>query len=188
MAGKYYRRDGQVLPDNADSAISDFARANRNGATEKTVVVEKYDKDGDEWIRECQIAVEIDADEANKFFSQNGHLGCEIYFANKNKCAGRTMKDFRIGKRIFKMHASLLDGQDPPHYRHEPDSDEITVVRPASKFEQPGRDLKVRYRYKITTVGKVPRESQHFRDTFISTQDLAYKQCRNLFLFDFRIP
>ena len=140
--------------DNADSVISDFAGANRNGATEKTVVVEKYVKDGNDWVRECQIAVEIDADEANQRLAQNGHLGCEIYFANKNKCAGRTMKDSRIGKRIFKMHASLPDGQNPPHYRHEPDSDEITVVHPASEYKQPGSDLKVMYRCKITTVGK----------------------------------
>ena len=141
--------------ENADPILSDFAGANRKGATEKTVVVEKCVKDGDEWTRECQIAVEIDADEANAGMDHSGHLGCEIYFANKNKCAGKTMKDPRIGRRVFKMHASLPDGQNPPHYRHEPGSEGSVVVYPASEQTNPGSDLKVLYRCRIKTKGHV---------------------------------
>lgn len=110
-------------------------------------------REGVDWIKECQISVEIDADKASTSTGQNGHLGCEIFFVNKKRCIGKTMKDSRAGLRIFKTHAYLPDGLDSPHYRRGPHSEEEAISQPAPRLDQPGSDLTILYRCRLTRTG-----------------------------------
>ena len=139
--------------ENALPIISNFPEDNRHGAVEKTIVFQKTVQDGNNWIRECQLGLEIDADQASTSTGQNGHLGCEIYFAGKDRCVGKTIMDARAGRRVFKMHAYLPDGQNPPHYRHEPGSDDSSITYPPSEIAHAGRDLNAEHRCRITRTG-----------------------------------
>lgn len=139
--------------ENAGPLISNFPEANRRGTVQMTLVLEKTVQDGSQWVRECQLAVEIDADQANANLKQNGHLGCEIYFAGKDKCVGKTMMDARIGRRVFKMHAFLPNGENPPHFRHEPGSDHSSTTYPPSEHAHPGQDLNALHRCRQTRMG-----------------------------------
>ncbi|KAJ8119590.1 hypothetical protein ONZ43_g3492 [Nemania bipapillata] len=138
---------------NAGPMMADFASANRDGCVQKTIVVEKMVQDGSgNWVKECQMAAEVDADPVNPRLEQSGHLGCEIYFANKEACLERPMSEWRAGRRILKVHAFLPDGTNPPHYRHEQGGEEHeTTSHPGSSMHTRGRDLKVLYRCRIVT-------------------------------------
>jgi hypothetical protein len=148
----------EYCKDRAGDMIKSFAAANQGGVVQKTIVVEKIVREGRaKWVKECQVSLEIDADKASTRTGQNGHLGCEVYFANKAQCVGKFMGDWRAGKRIFKMHAYLPRGQDPPHSRHEQDDKEHnTILHEGStwgeerKIKQ-GENWEVLYRCRITT-------------------------------------
>ena len=134
----------------AKPLIIEFEGLNKKGVKEMTLVFEKQVKvPTDSWRKECQISIEIDADEANEKLKQNGHFGCEIYFANEQRCVDKTMDDPRAGIRLFKMHAFLP--RDPPFYRHGPGKEERVVVFPGSELKE--GDQKILYRCKKVTIG-----------------------------------
>ncbi|KAK4203021.1 hypothetical protein QBC40DRAFT_319142 [Triangularia verruculosa] len=135
---------------NVKPLILNFEGLNKKGVKEMGLVFEKQVKVApDTWEKECQISIEIDADKRNEKLKQNGHFGCEIYFANKDRCVGKTMDDPRAGTRLFKMHAFLP--QDPPFYRHGPGKEERVVVFPGSELKE--ADQAILYRCKMVTLG-----------------------------------
>lgn len=98
--------------------IAGFAKENHNdGCVQLTAVVEKQVQDGNGWVKECQVSVEVDADFANERLGQTGHMGCEIYFANKEACVGKGFNATTAGQRVLKKHAYLPEGINPPYYR-----------------------------------------------------------------------
>ncbi|KIK60903.1 hypothetical protein GYMLUDRAFT_244056 [Collybiopsis luxurians FD-317 M1] len=143
----------------ADPIIANFANQNRDGETQGTVLVEKWvlEHGTTEWTKECQTSIEIDADQRNAKLNQRGHVGCEIYFANKERCIEKTKEDWKAGRRILKMHAYLPEGQDPPHYRHEDggSGEDPNIEPPRTTPEQrvAGPDLQVMYRCTVRRQG-----------------------------------
>jgi hypothetical protein len=136
--------------EHAKPLILEFEGLNTKGVKEMTLVFEKQVKAAsDSWRKECQISIEIDADKANENLGQTGHFGCEIYFANEQRSAGKTMDDPRAGDRLFKMHAFLP--HDPPFYRHGSGKEERVVVFPGSELKEGGQT--VLYRCKKVTIG-----------------------------------
>lgn len=145
----------------ADQIIEDFAERNREGETEAIVLVEKWvhEPRGAHWTKECQISVEIDADGANANTGQTGHLGCEMYFAQKGAFAveDKNTELWRLGKPKLKVHAYLANGQDPPHVRHEGTSQGpdpfMETPRTTPEQRNVGRDLHIMYRCSVTRRG-----------------------------------